>query len=172
MNPKLEASRSLIEGRGIHARKPIEKGELLTKSVGRIVDRDTYLREVVQYGWDLGYNLDADHWLIPLDSANPSADWLMNHSCDPTGVQTSDDNIIARRDVKPGEEITYDYATTEEDPEWRMWCRCGSQNCRGVITGNDWKLPEVQEKYAGHFTASIARKIAAMQVDRDGKLDR
>ncbi len=31
-------------------------------------------------------------------------------------------------------------------------CRCGSPICRGIITGNDWQLQEVQERYQGHFS--------------------
>ena len=37
---------------------------------------------------------------------------------------------------------------------------CGTPSCRGLITGGDWKLPELQERYAGFFSSYITRKIA------------
>jgi len=47
------------------------------------------------------------------------------------------------RDIKVGEEITYDYSTTMNDNEekikkagrnlWTCKCNCGSKNCRGII---------------------------------------
>ena len=33
-------------------------------------------------------------------------------------------------------------------------------SCRGLITGGDWKRPELQERYAGFFSSYITRKIA------------
>lgn len=63
-----------------------------------------------------------------------------NHSCDPTTWFVDDITMNARRDILPGEEITYDYSTTESymylpspspsppspDPlatlRWRRWC--------------------------------------------------
>jgi len=43
--------------------------------------------------------------------------------------------IVAARAVGAGEEVTIDYATTEEDPGWELRCRCGSRGCRGVVRG-------------------------------------
>jgi hypothetical protein len=33
-------------------------------------------------------------------------------------------------------------------------------NCRKILTGKDWQLPELQKRYAGYFSAYLARKIA------------
>ncbi|MBI2055309.1 MAG: SET domain-containing protein-lysine N-methyltransferase [Candidatus Sungbacteria bacterium] len=159
VNPKLEVRPSSIGGRGVFAREPIAKGELLTTSCGRVIDTKTYYEEVTKYGWDSAFNIGPDKYLAPFDPANPSADWPVNHSCEPNAIQATDDNMVARRDIVAGEEVTHDYATTEEDPDWRMECNCGTPNCRKVITGNDWKIPEVQKKYRGFFTNSIQQKI-------------
>lgn len=162
VNPKLEVRQSPIGGRGVFAKEPIAEGELLTVSRGRVIDTRTYYEEVARYGWDSAFNVDAGHYLAPFNPADPSADWLMSHSCEPNGVQTTDDNIVAWRDIAAGEEITYDYATTEENPDWRLDCSCGAPTCRKVITGNDWKIPEIQQKYKGRFTKSIELKIKAL----------
>jgi len=50
-------------------------------------------------------------------------------------------DFVARRPVKQGEELTYDYGLAESNPRFRMHCTCGTRRCRKVITGNDWRTP-------------------------------
>jgi hypothetical protein len=72
--------------------------------------------------------------------------------------------VVARRDIQAGEEITGDYAVWEGEPEYLLGpCECGSPLCRTVITGNDWMLPQLQERYAGHFLPFINQRIVQMQ---------
>lgn len=173
VNPKLEVRPSPMGGRGVFAKELIRKGELLTLEVAgqyRVINTVTYLVEVEHHG-DLAYNIGPDQYAAPLDPANPEVSWLVNHSCEPNTVQTADDNLVAWHDIEPDKEVTYDYATTEENTEWQMECRCGSKCCRRLITGNDWLLPGVQEKYAGHFTRSLEIKIAKERANRDCHLD-
>lgn len=65
------------------------------------------------------------------------------------------------RDIKAGEEITFDYVmcVTENKPFWKMKCLCGSKNCRGIIKDSDWKIKELQKKYKGYFQPYIEEKI-------------
>jgi hypothetical protein len=49
---------------------------------------------------------------------------------------------------------------TDDDP-YEMKCQCGAVNCRGTITGVDWKKPEIQRKYDGYFSWFIQRRIDA-----------
>ena len=57
-----------------------------------------------------------------------------------------------------GDEITFDYGTSEEHDQ--MWtCMCGTKYCRGKITGDDWRIPEVQQRYKSHFLKHIQEKI-------------
>ncbi len=53
----------------------------------------------------------------------------------------ADLSITARRDIKPGEEITFDYATSETYEGFEMKCFCNNKECRKMITANDWKNP-------------------------------
>ena len=61
---------------------------------------------------------------------------FINHSCDPNCETDEIDGhvwIIAIRDIKAGEELTYDYMLydgAENDP---APCFCGSKNCRGTM---------------------------------------
>ena len=84
----------------------------------------------------------------------------MNHSCDPNIWMSDAFTLSARRRIEPGEELTADYALWLYDVDWVLDpCRCGSPLCRGRVTGRDWQLPELQVRYAGHFTPFINRLI-------------
>jgi hypothetical protein len=86
---------------------------------------------------------------------------FMNHSCDPSVWMLDEVTLAARRDIEPGEELTADYALWEADEGWvcRWECRCGSSRCRGRVTGQDWRSRELQERYRGHFSPFIERRI-------------
>jgi hypothetical protein len=73
--------------------------------------------------------------------------------------------IIARRAIDAGEELTLDYALTTTEPGWALDqpCQCGSPLCRGMVTGNDWRLPDMQARYAGHFVPYINDRIRRLQ---------
>ena len=87
---------------------------------------------------------------------------LMNHSCDPNTWFVSDTEMVARRDILLGEEITYDYATSQTtDTEFE--CRCGSTLCRHSVTGQEYKEPWFFERYKGHILKYIEEKVLALQ---------
>lgn len=78
----------------------------------------------------------------------------VNHSCDPNcGVSLNLSgayDLIARQVIMPGEEITFDYAMRNHSIEhFPSRCGCGSEICRGAVTG--WKdLPDERKAaYAG-----------------------
>ena len=61
----------------------------------------------------------------------------------------------------PGEELTVDYALFEavEDFVAGWECVCGSNVCRKRVTGKDWRLLALQDRYAGHFLPLIGKRI-------------
>jgi uncharacterized protein len=69
--------------------------------------------------------------------------------------------LVTRRAIEAGEELTADYALWEMDESWVSgWkCNCGSIHCRGTITGDDWRLRELQARYKGHFLPVITERI-------------
>lgn len=70
----------------------------------------------------------------------------VNHSCDPNAGSFEDVQLIAIRDIEPGEEITFDYSTAL-DVEWAMRCECGVPQCRKSV-GKFIELPRsIQERY-------------------------
>ena len=69
--------------------------------------------------------------------------------------------LLARTPIAAGEEVTVDYAQHTADLPWSMPCRCGSPLCRGTVTNEDWRRRDVQQRYAGHFSPFLNRRIAA-----------
>jgi hypothetical protein len=48
-------------------------------------------------------------------------------------------NLVARRNLVPGEQITIDYAAFRNETMADFVCTCGAPNCRGIICGNDYQ---------------------------------
>jgi hypothetical protein len=111
--------------------------------------------------------ISEDRYLgSPPGSPEDPAD-LMNHSCDPNVWMEDEVTLVARRDVRAGEELTADYAMFEADEGYVMpWaCGCGSRLCRHTITGRDWRLPELQERYGGHFSPFLNARIERLRAE-------
>ena len=83
-----------------------------------------------------------------------------NHSCDANLGMRGEITFVAMRDIRAGEELTHDWAMTDDD-DYSVDCKCGAPNCRKTVTGKDWQHPELQKRYAGYFSTYLARKIAA-----------
>ena len=79
-------------------------------------------------------------------------DDLVNHSCNPNlGLwQRGGDTFLwSMRDIREGEELSFDYSTSMMDEPWSMECACGEPACRGVIA-NSLDLPlATLQYYAG-----------------------
>jgi hypothetical protein len=104
--------------------------------------------------------LDGDHDLVlPPNTAVHFA----NHSCDPNAWWLDAVTATARRAIVAGEEVTTDYATSTDHSDFAMRCACRAESCRGIVTGDDWRLPELQVRYAGHWIPWLERRIAAGQ---------
>jgi hypothetical protein len=84
-----------------------------------------------------------------------------NHSCDPNIGLKGQVVFVAMRDIKAGEELTHDWATTDDD-DYQMECKCGAPNCRKIVTGKDWQRKDLQEKYAGYMSWYLEEKIRQM----------
>jgi hypothetical protein len=86
-----------------------------------------------------------------------------NHSCDPNLWHDGAFEVVARRDIATGEELTVDYATSAGAAGLAMRCKCGTGSCRGEVTSDDWRIPLLQERYAGHWVPALAARIRALR---------
>lgn len=163
-SPKVEKRDSGIEGTGCFAREAIAVGETVVVKGGHVFDRAT--RDEVEKTLGPAEIQIADHLFIgPLAVEEREASMMhLNHSCDPNLHIEGQIVFVASRDIAPGEELAFDYATGDDD-DWEMACACGAPDCRGTITGRDWRKPELQRKYAGRFAAYLQRRIDAGERD-------
>jgi RimJ/RimL family protein N-acetyltransferase len=162
-DPRVRAGSSTIEGSRLHAAEPIRAGETVFVWGGGSIISDAELRAVAASGrrYSCAAIGENQHILWAADDPDAAAGpGGANHSCDSNLWMLDERTVAARRDIATGEELTLDYALFSVAPEWRMECRCGRTLCRGVVTGNDWLLPALQERYAGHFSPFINARIA------------
>jgi uncharacterized protein len=161
ISPKAEVKDSPIQGRGLFAVETIEKGEIVCVKGGYIFNRAT-LDRVSQSLGASEIQITDNLFVGPLTEEDREGSMIFsNHSCEPNiGVQ-GQIVFVAMRDIEAGEELTHDWATTDDDT-YEMECKCGVPTCRKVITGQDWQRKELQEKYAGYMSWFLVEKIRRM----------
>ena len=159
-SPKTEVRESKIHGRGLFARADIAKEEIVAVKGGHIVDRATLRRDITPRLGPVEIQIDDDLFITPATAEERELSMLYsNQSCDPNLGIRGEITFVAMRDVRAGEELTHDWAMTDND-DYSVECNCGAGNCRKTLTGKDWQRPELQKKYTGYFSAYLAKKIA------------
>ncbi len=159
-SPKTDVRESKIHGRGLFATADIGKDEIVAIKGGHIIDRATLQREITPRLGPVEIQIDDDLFIAPVNEDEREMSMLYsNHSCDANLGMRGEITFVAMRDIRAGEELTHDWATTDDD-DYSVECKCGAPNCRKILTGKDWQRPELQKRYAGYFSAYLARKIA------------
>ena len=135
-------------GQGVFATRPIKKGEIIAEFDGKI------------YQYDHAWNRYLENHAIQIGSRrwrdSKGIATSINHSCKPNCGIKRDNRIVAMRNINAGEEITWDYAMTENDP-WRMKCKCGSDDCRGIIGAYRMLSQEQKKKYKSYTSSWILK---------------
>ncbi len=143
----IEVRESSIHNKGIFARVNISKGTKIIEYIGEKITKkeserrsDMVLEESKNnkikgavYIFDLNKKYDIDGY--PLYN---TARWI-NHSCKPnceTEIINGHIWIVALRDIKKGEELSYDYGYSLDDFEEHP-CKCGCKNCIGYIVSEE-----------------------------------
>ena len=140
-----KVKKSNIDKRGLYASKNIKLGTKVIEYIGKLIskketetnpkfdnEKDIYLFEL-----NSKYDLDGDY------SWNTAR--LINHSCNPNcevegkGLKLW---ITAIKDIKKGEELSYDYGFRYDVDYKQFPCKCRSQNCVGYIVreGSRWRI--------------------------------
>ncbi len=160
LSPKTEVRESKIHGRGLFATMDIAKDEIVAVKGGHIVDRKTLRERITPRLGPVEIQIGQDLFIAPVTDEERVLSMLYsNHSCNPNLGVRGEITFVAMRDIRVGEELTHDWATTDDD-EYSVECECGAANCRKILTGKDWQKPELQKRYAGYFSAYLADKIA------------
>jgi hypothetical protein len=130
--------------KSVFAKKRILRDAVVFYLKGTVLTSPT--RYTIQIGIDR-------HLTCPvLGKANDDLDYCwqyLNHSCEPNGyLNPVDVSFRALRDIEPGEEINFNYLTTESEMALPFTCHCGSPKCFGLIKGHDFLTPEQAEALA------------------------
>jgi uncharacterized protein len=160
LHPNIQlVENEVIHGKGLVAVGPIRKGEIVSRLEP---DQPTYLiKDVITWSQEdqdklLHYGYQCREDLIVEEQG---VEKYMNHSCDPNTYWLDDDTMIASRDIQPGDEITFDYATTEITIPYEMDCRCGAAICRKRVTHLDYQDEMWQARFGGYLPAHTRKAI-------------
>ncbi len=139
LSAPIEVQRSRVHGRGVYATKRIRKNTRIIEYTGKRIawesvpddsdDPHTFL-----------FGVDDGTVVIDPRVGGNDARWI-NHSCDPNCEAIEEDGrvfIYALRDIRPGEELFYDYQLEVDEPvtretEQESKCFCGSSRCRATM---------------------------------------
>lgn len=159
LNSKIDVRHSSIAGRGLVARDRIFPGEMIWLAgeddpapVFELAEIETWPQSERETFWALAYRVGESTYSGPKDPERADTSDYMNHSCDPTAWFCGYDRMEARRLIEPGEEVTFDYATSGIRPGFELHCRCGTAECRQLVTEEDvQQSKQLRAKYAGHI---------------------
>ncbi|MBK7331563.1 MAG: SET domain-containing protein-lysine N-methyltransferase [Betaproteobacteria bacterium] len=135
---------SPVHGRGVFAARTIRKGETVIEYRGKRMSWDEACEQPASDDADpyhtFLFSLD-DGRVIDAAIGGNAARWI-NHSCAPNCETYEDDRgrvyVAARRKIRPGEELSYDYRLEIEGKVGKRMrkayaCRCGARRCRGTM---------------------------------------
>lgn len=167
MSSKVVARRSNIHGTGVFARQDMKRGERIIEYKGLRRSHDDVDADDAgdaESGHTFLFTLNEE-WVIDGNHRGNVAKWI-NFSCSPNAEAVLEETegkdrrrdrvfIEARRAIKAGDELTYDYNITLDVPHTarmkKIWeCRCGAKTCRGTML----KLKAPAKK-------AVVKKVAA-----------
>lgn len=166
---EIRCSKMLKEEIGLFAVRHLKKGTI----IGHIERFDENF-----YSWSDYAKLDIqtknqvdkfcastrDGFWAPDDMNYIHRAYHMNHCCNGNVAFDAEDNFITIRNVHADEELCFDYGLIFTNPIFRLECKCGSENCRGVITGNDWKNAVFRRKNI-YIMSKDMRELCLQRLD-------
>ena len=145
LSETLQNKKSKIDKNGLYANCNIKRGTKIIEYKGKLVtvknsEKDPKFdnsKAIYLFGINKKYDLDGNF------SFNTAR--LINHSCEPNcevfgeGLKIW---IFAMKNIKKGEELSYDYGFSFDQDYKNYPCNCGSKNCAGYIIreGSRWRI--------------------------------
>jgi uncharacterized protein len=142
---RIVVKNSRIHGRGVYAARRLKAGERIIEYKGERIGWKEADRRPPSDPDDphhtFYFSLSDGKTVIDASSGGNAARWI-NHSCAPNcETEETDDGRVfvqALRDIRPGEELNYDYSLTIDEritPTLKRnhACRCGAKDCRGTM---------------------------------------
>ena len=135
-HPLVIAKKSKIHGHGCYARRDIKKGKRIIEYAGPLITKKEAaeaLSGLNEFIFTLNDKYDID------GSVEYNIARFVNHSCDPnceSDIKKDRVWLYAIRNIKEGEELTYNYGYDLEDYEHRT-CECGAKKCVGYMVAEE-----------------------------------
>ena len=137
--------KSKIDKNGLYANCNIKKGTRIIEYKGKIISSKTSNtspkfdndKAIYLFNINKRFDLDGD---FKFNTAR-----LINHSCDPNCEVFGEGYkiwIYAMKNIKKGEELSYDYGFGFDQDFKKYPCKCGSNKCIGFIVreGSRWRI--------------------------------
>ena len=163
LSPKCRVAESPLQGLGVFASEVIRDAELVAVWGGVVYSAAEIqsLGETFPHFRTHPFEV-ADGFFMGSTSLHAIDDAeRFNHSCSPTVGVKGQVVVLARREIKPGEELTFDYETTDLYPN-PFECRCETAECRHTIDGKAWSSPEFQNRNRGWLSWYIQEKVESL----------
>ncbi|CAB3369610.1 Hypothetical predicted protein [Cloeon dipterum] len=178
--PGVEKFMTKEKGWGVRTKKTIKNGDFIMEYVGEVVSEKEFKNRM-----ETRYANDTHHYCLHLDGGLVIDGHRMggecrfvNHSCEPNcEMQKWSVNglfrmaLFALRDIEAGEELGYDYNFSLFNAAEGQPCKCGSDNCRGVIGGKYQRVNQpLTDRRSCMRLKKESRKCKRTRHKRTGKM--
>jgi len=130
-----------IAGYGIYAARNIVQGETIFK--GEEKAQRIVTKQFVDANWNNKQQEDFARYAYPISKNvyilwdEDASEWApQNHSCN-ANTHYVGLNVVANKEIGKDQELTLDYSTFLNNYAQEFECKCGSNNCRGLIKANE-----------------------------------
>jgi len=144
MSDVIRIGPSPIHGQGVFARTAVQRGAHVLEYMGEKITKAESARRCELQNWYI-FSLDEEFDLDGDFAWNPAR--CVNHSCAPNCEAEYEGGriwITALRDIRPGEEITFNYGY-----DWEAYrehpCHCGAKECLGFIVAEEF-FPQLRRQ--------------------------
>ena len=143
--------KSKIDKNGLYANCNIKSGTRIIEYKGKIISvkqsesdpKFDNSKAIYLFNLNKRYDLDGAY--------NFNIARLINHSCNPNcevfgkGLKVW---VYAMKNIKKGEELSYDYGFSFDENFRQFPCNCRSKNCVGYIVreGSRWRIKKLKRK--------------------------
>lgn len=139
LSPKCTEKSSPINGKGIFAKKTINKDEVIAIWGGKVYSYNEIIRIGKKWPRIVNYAIEVSpgFFLGPIDQKDLEASEKFNHSCDPNSKVVGQIVLVASKRILPNTEVCFDYESTDSLllRDAPLVCKCGSKKCRKILRG-------------------------------------
>lgn len=162
ISTKCAVKPSRLAGQGVFCDSPLAQGELVAVWGGVVYSVEEIEALSAENSVFVKYPISITDGFVlgPIDGSRLDDAERFNHSCEPNAGVVGLLVLVARRDILAGEEVLFDYDTTETVAHaGGFTCRCESGRCRGLVDGSQWRNAAWRKAHAGFLSLHVQETI-------------